>query len=107
MSVTHHFHYAIWPIQVSADPLWHFIHDVVIYASDSTQHVKHVREFLQRCAERKIILNPDKWEYAQSKVTFAGFNLSKDGYSIDSPIAIARFPTPSNHTDLRAFFWIA
>lgn len=59
-----------------------------------------------RCAERRITLNQDKWEYAQPRVTFAGFNLSKDGYSIDSAItdAIAKFPTPSN---LRAFFRLA
>ena len=50
-----------------------------------------------------------KWEYAQPQVTFAGFNLSQDGYSIDSAItdAIANFPTPSNCTNLRAFFGLA
>ena len=85
------------------------VDDIVIYESDSTQHAKHVRQFLLRCAERRITLNQDKWEYAQPRVTFAGFNLSKDGYSIDSAItdAIAKFPTPSNRTDLRAFFGLA
>ena len=85
------------------------VDDIVIYDSDSTQHAEHVRQFLLRCAERRITLNQDKWEYAQPRVTFAGFNLSKDGYSIDSAItdAIAKFPTPSNRTDLRAFFGLA
>ena len=78
------------------------VDDIVIYDSDSTQHAEHVRQFLLRCAERRITLNQDKWEYTQPRVTFAGFNLSKDGYSIDSAItdAIAKFPTPSNRTDL-------
>ena len=56
-----------------------------------------------------ITLNKDKWEYAQSQVTFAGFQLSQDGYNIDTAItdAIAKFPTPANRTDLRAFFGLA
>ena len=39
-------------------------------------------------------------------MTFAGFQLSKDGYRVDTTItdAITQFPTPSNRTDLRAFF---
>ena len=85
------------------------VDDIVIYDSDETQHAQHVRQFLQRCAEQRITLNPDKWEYAQPHVTFAGFSLSQDGYSVDSSItdAIANFPTPSNRTDLRAFFGLA
>ena len=72
------------------------VDDILIYDSDSTLHAEHVRQFLLRCAERRITLNQDKWECAQPRVTFAGFNLSKDGYSIDSAItyAIAKFPTP-------------
>jgi len=33
------------------------VDDVVIYDSDPAQHTDHVRQFLQRCAERKITLN--------------------------------------------------
>ena len=85
------------------------VDDIVIYDSDSTQHAKHVRQFLQRCSEQRITLNPDKWEYTKPQVTFAGFNLDKDGYSIDSSItdAVAKFPTPSSRTELLAFFGLA
>ena len=69
------------------------VDDIVIYDSDSTQHAEHVRQFLLRCAERRITLSQDKWEYAQPRVTFAGFNLFKDGYSAITD-AIAKFPTP-------------
>ena len=59
--------------------------------------------------ERRITLNSDKWEYAKPQVTFAGFNLDKDGCSIDSSITdtIVKFPNPSNRTNLRAFFGLA
>lgn len=82
------------------------VDDVVIFDSNEAEHAAHVRQFLQRCAERMITINKDKWEYAKSQVTFAGFQLSQDGYSIDTAItdAITQFPTPANRTDLRAFF---
>ena len=85
------------------------VDDVVIYDSDPTQHMNHVRQFLQRCAERHITLNTDKWEFAQPQVTFAGFALSAQGYSVDKSItdAISSFPTPTNRTDLRAFCGLA
>lgn len=40
------------------------VDEIIIYDSDKTHHAQHVRQFLQRCAEQKIMLNPDKWEYA-------------------------------------------
>ena len=81
------------------------VDDVVIFDKDKTQHASHVREFLQRCSERKITLNTEKWVYAQTEVSFAGFHLSQDGYHIDDSIitAISKFPTPVNRTDLRSF----
>ena len=85
------------------------VDDIVIYNSDPAQHIDHVRQFLQRCAERQITLNTDKCEFAQPQVTFAGFTLSSQGYSVDKSItdAISKFPTPANRTDLRAFCGLA
>lgn len=36
-----------------------------------------------------ITLNRDKWEYAQSQVTFEGIQLSQDGYNVDTAITEA------------------
>ena len=85
------------------------VDDVVIYDSDTTQHIDHVRQFLQRRAERQITLNTDKWEFAQSKVTFARFIVSEQGYCTDRSItdAISSFLTPANRTDLHVFFGLA
>ena len=81
------------------------IDDIVIYDSDTTQHTQHVRQFLQRCAEKRITLNLSKWKFAQSTVSFAGFHLSSAGYRIDPSItqAIENFPTPTSRTELRSF----
>ena len=85
------------------------VDDVVIFDSDEANHATHVRQFLQRCAERMITINKEKWEYNNPEVTFAGFQLSKDGYRIDTAItdAITNFPTPASRTDLRGFFGLA
>ena len=81
------------------------VDDIVIFDKDKGSHKEHVRQFIQRCNDRKISINIDKVKYCQSKVTFAGFQLSTNGYQVDSTIteAISRFPTPANRTDLRSF----
>ena len=82
------------------------VDDIIIYDDNELQHVTHVRQFLQRCADKHIALNPEKCKFSQNKVTFAGFSLSADGYQVDHSIteAITKFPTPTNRTDLRSFF---
>ena len=83
------------------------VDDVVIYDSDEEQHDSHVRLFLQRCNEKNITLNRDKWVYSQPEVVFAGFILSAAGYRVDDSIteAISKFPAPAPacRTDLRSF----
>ena len=75
------------------------VDDVIIYDKDIESHVEHVKQFLQRCKERQISINKDK---CRTKVKFAGFQVSSDGYRIITE-ALANFPTPANRTDLRSF----
>ena len=74
------------------------VDDVVIYDSDEEQHDSRVRLFLQRCNEKNITLNRDKWVYSQPKVVFAGFILSAAGYrsewTIPSPRLYRSSPPP-------------
>ena len=86
------------------------VDDIVIYGNkDPQQHVIHVKQFLQRCKDKKISLNRDKWQFCQSQVKFAGFNLTSEGHQIDSSItaAIKQFPTPTTCTELRSFVGLA
>ena len=82
------------------------VNDVVVYDKTRQDHTQRVREFLQRCLERGISLNKDKFVFAQPKVTFAGYELSSSGYSIDPQLVVAihDFPEPTNITELRSFF---
>ena len=82
------------------------VDDIVIYDSTIEDHVSHVRQFLQHYAEKQIALNPQKCNFCVTKVKFAGFHLSFEGYQVDQSItdAISQFPKPTNHIDLRSFF---
>ena len=82
------------------------VDDIVIYDQDEASHIDHVRQFLQRCRNQGISLNKDKWQLCQTCVTFAGFQLSRDGYRVDPSLtdAIAEFPIPATRTELRSFF---
>ena len=59
------------------------VDDVVIYDDKETSHVTRVRQFLQRCADKGVFLNKDKFNFCETEVTFAGFKLSREGYKVD------------------------
>lgn len=82
------------------------VDDIVIYDNTIEEHISHVRQFLQRCTDKQIALNPQKCKFCVTEVTFAGFQLSEKGYQVDQSItdAISQFPKPTNRTDLRSFF---
>ena len=42
------------------------VDNAVIYDQNREQHGSHVRQFLQRCAERNITINLSKWKFAQT-----------------------------------------
>ena len=83
----------------------HIVDDCLV-ASKADEHEADVRRFLQRCQERGIALNRDKFVYASTEVTFAGLRLSRKGFSIDPGLlqAVREFPTPTDKTDVRSFF---
>ena len=53
-----------------------------------------------------VVLNPDKFRFAQKTVDFAGFRINPETVE---PLpkyldAIREYPTPVNITDIRSFF---
>ena len=87
------------------DDFQRIVDDVVVYDAARETHEQHVRGFLQRCSDRSISLNAEKFKFAEDQLKFAGFILTDAGYQIDPALteAIAKFPTPQNVTDLRSF----
>ena len=83
--------------------------DIVIYDSTINDHIAHVREVLQHCADKEIVLNLQKCIFGATEVTFTGFWLSQEGYQVDKSItdAISQFPKPTNRMELHSFFGLA
>ena len=85
------------------------VDDVVIFDNKETDHLAHVRQFLKRCSDKGISLHKEKFKFCEREITFAGFQLSREGYKVDDSLlnAIRDFPLPTNVTDLRSFFGLA
>lgn len=77
-----------------------------MYDRDKESHINHVRQFLQCCQDEGIALNKEKLQLCQPCVTFAGFQLSSDGYRVDPSLteSISKFPSPATYTELCLFF---
>ena len=63
-------------------------------------------EYLQRCAENGIILNPSKFQFAQEVVDFVGFEIGPDYVKPSKKFqsAITELPRPKTLSDVRSFF---
>ena len=58
------------------------VDDVIIFDRDRSTHLAHVSQFLPRCADKGISLNKEKFKFAQTSTTFAGYQLSEDSYKV-------------------------
>ncbi|KAK3732636.1 hypothetical protein QZH41_011401, partial [Actinostola sp. cb2023] len=76
------------------------------YDSDLEQHWWRTIDLLTRVGKAGIVLNPDKFQFAERSVNFAGFRVSA---STIEPLpkyldAIRDFPRPTSTTDIRSWF---
>ena len=62
--------------------------------------------YLSLVGQNGIILNPDKVEFAEDEVSWAGVRILKEKVAPleDHVLAIRQFPTPTNITDMRSYF---
>ena len=82
------------------------VDDTVHYDTDLEAHWWRTIDFLSTTGNSGIVLNPEKFQFAQKEVDFAGFHVAED--RID-PLpkyfhAIQDFPTPSSTTDIKSWF---
>jgi len=82
------------------------VNDTVHYNSDLEQHWWITIDFLTHVGQAGIVLNPDKFQFAERTVDFAGFRVLDS--AIEPPPkyldAIRDFPSPTNTTDIRSWF---
>ena len=82
------------------------VHDTIFYDDTLQQLWWRTIEFLTLVGRAGIIFNPEKFQFAERSVDFAGFRIFK---SAVEPLpkylnAIKNFPTPKNITDVRSWF---
>ena len=82
------------------------IDDTVFYDNNLEEHWWRTIDFLSLVGRAGIVLNQDKFQFAQQTVDFAGFRVSASSVE---PLpkfldAIREFPTPANITDIRSWF---
>ena len=82
------------------------VDDNIHYDEDLEQHWWRTIELLELLGKNGVILNPEKFQFSQKEVDFAGFHLSESGIAplpkyLDS---ISNFPTPTSITDIRSWF---
>ena len=82
------------------------VDDTVHYDEDLEEHWWRTIDFLTCVGQAEIVLNPDKFQFAEKTLDFAGFRVSETTIEplpkyID---AIKVFPTPVSTTDICSWF---
>ena len=82
------------------------VDDTIHFDENLEKHWWRTINFLIIVGQAGIVLNPDKFQFAEKTVDFAGFRISE---STIEPLpkyldAIRQFPTPTSTTDIRSWF---
>jgi hypothetical protein len=82
------------------------VDDLALWDSDMEEHWWRTIRYLDRIARNGIIISPAKFEFCAREIEFAGFRVTWNGVK---PLAryldaVAKFPRPTNITDIRSFF---
>ncbi|CAB0041816.1 unnamed protein product [Trichogramma brassicae] len=80
--------------------------DILVLSASHEQHLQHLRELLTILKRARLFVNWEKCQIGRSEVVFAGYLISERGFEPPAAKveAIARFPKPSDSTQLRRFY---
>jgi hypothetical protein len=82
------------------------VDDTIIWSSSIENSFERTTEYMTLVGANGIVLNPDKFHFAEDSVEFAGFLITPESVKplpchVD---AIRNFPSPQNIKDIRAYF---
>ena len=82
------------------------VDDTIYYDKDLEEHWWRTIDLLSTMGSAGVVMNPDKFQFSQRQVDFAGFRISE--FNIE-PLpkyidAIRTFPTPRSTKDIRSWF---
>ena len=79
---------------------------VLVFATKYDKFKENVINFLDRCIEHNLHINPEKFRINVDSVPFFGQTLMKDGLQMDANkwLVIQNWPQPKNVKELQSFF---
>ena len=82
------------------------VDDTLLYSDDVEENFRDVCRLLEVCHKAGLVFNPDKFQFGQPVVEFAGLEVTMDGVRpckkfLDS---IRSFPQPNSLSEARSFF---
>ena len=82
------------------------VDDSLMHDSTMEDHWWRVIDYLELAGNNGVVINPEKLQFSESTVDFAGFRVSNDTVQ---PLpkfieAISQFPTPRSITDIQSWF---
>lgn len=82
--------------------------DMVITGEDDHTHMQNLEKVLSRLSSFGIKVNKDKCVFLQSRITFCGHDIDKNGlWKCDDKVrAVLETPAPRNVTELRAYLGV-
>jgi hypothetical protein len=86
-----------------------FIYDILIFSNDIKEHGRSLEHVLQRFDRANLQLQAAKCVFAQPKVEYLGYVVSRDGISTspEKVRAVQKYPVPKNARDVRIFIGLA
>ena len=82
------------------------VDDNLLHDSSYEDHWWRVLDFLELAGNAGMVVNPEKFQFGEDTVDFAGFRISPDTVEPLPKylVSIANFPTPKDISDLRSWF---
>ncbi|GBG69036.1 hypothetical protein CBR_g3734 [Chara braunii] len=82
-----------------------YLNDILVYSRTLEDHLRHLRDVLQRLHKHGFYAKLSKCRFAHRKVDFLGHHVSDQGLHMDDAkiTAIAEWPIPASAKQLRSF----
>jgi hypothetical protein len=82
-----------------------YINDILIFSKTKEEHLVVLKNIMDKLREHSLKASRNKCKFFSSRVTFLGFDITKDGLKMNGKklATIADWPFPSNLKELRRF----
>ena len=82
------------------------VDDTVLWDEILADHWWRMIDYLELMGKNGVVLNPEKFQFAQKEIDFAGFTITKSEIKPQEKFikAIRDFPIPKSITDVRSWF---